>query len=612
MCEVTRGRVIDIEELERKYDKVKRKEFEKPSLEDALALQPMLETLVHMDKLTDKEFTNLTALHNVRGKKRSYFLQAYRELVDCGIMSKLHDNKLRSHLRIKNCKSFSGVVVVTVFTSGEPEYTDESGEKRKQMFSCQWNCSFCPNEPNQPRSYLKLENGVLRANRNNFDCYAQMTDRLTSLYSIGHDVDKLEIIISGGTFSSYPHLYREEFIRDIFYASNVFWDKDKRARLSLDKEKELNKAAKTRVIGITIETRPDCIVPTELQRYRRWEITRVQIGLQHLDQDVLDKNNRGCTTLQAKRAIKLLKDCCFKIDIHVMLNLPFTTPEKDRHMLEDRLLGLRSHIKRKFGYPSILDWFKGNYNEVLEEWDLAEPDFSAEQWKLYPCMITPWTDIEKWYREGTYVPYPEKHMRDVLIRAKSIMYPFIRINRVIRDFPEGDYDVTGGNTSNMRNDIKRIMDREGTKCACIRCREPKDNEWDGTYTMVLRKYPASDGIEYFVSAESRDQETIYGFVRLRIPSQKINETFPELSFCALVRELHVYGRVETVAPQLRTSKSNVQHRGIGKVLMGRIETIAKEHGYYKMAVIAGCGVKPYYAKLGYREENYFMTKTLVS
>jgi ELP3 family radical SAM enzyme/protein acetyltransferase len=214
-------------------------------------------------------------------------------------------------------------------------------------------------------------------------------------------------------------------------------------------------------------------------------------------------------------------------------------------------------------------------------------------------MVVPWTEIEKWYRDGTYVPYSESQLMDIILRYKPLFYPFIRVNRLIRDFPEGDYSITDANIGHMRNQIADVLTKDGTRCQCIRCREPKDKPWDGQYTLVIRKYGASDGIEYFISAESHDTRTIYGFIRLRIPSSPVNDIFPELSFCALIRELHVYGRVKVVHDP--TTKSNVQHRGIGKALVAKAVTIAKENHYHRLAVISGCGVKEYYEKLGFQD-----------
>lgn len=606
-------RNIDIEALADKYNRLAKRTFDKPTKDEAYSLIPFFETLLSTPSLDEKVIKTLKITYKIPNKKNSFMIQASHILFNDGMLTKEQNQCVRQILRIKNGKSLSGVVVVTVFTSGEPEYTDpKTGEKKKHAFSCAWNCSFCPNEPGQPRSYLKLETGVMRANRNNFDCVSQIHDRLTCLYDIGHDIDKLEILVSGGTFSSYPVSYREEFVRDIFYAANTFQD-EQRSRMTLEEEKKINKFARVKVIGITIETRPDCIVPEELRRFRKWEITRVQIGLQHLDQDVLDKNNRQCMVFRMKRAIQMLKDCCFKIDIHIMLNMPFSSIEKDTNMLLNGFCGLKSKPMMSYVKRTWWDFFTGQKEipERIEEWKLLEEDIVGDQWKLYPTMVTPWTEIEKWYKEGLYVPYSEKLLRNLLETTMERVFPFIRVNRVIRDFPEGDYDITGSNIGSMRNDIIYKLNASGKQCMEIRSREPKDSSWNGKYILVIRKYRASNGIEYFISGESFDGKTIYGFIRVRIPCDKINIVFQELSFCGLIRELHVYGRVEIVKGD-NNKKSNVQHRGLGKVLLGKAEEIIKANHYYKSAVIAGAGVKGYYEKHGYIETGNYMTKCLLS
>lgn len=260
--------------------------------------------------------------------------------------------------------------MITVLTSPYPEY-----DGKVQQFSCKWNCHFCPNEPGQPRSYLHDEPAVLRANHNGFDPVLQFTDRAATLAVNGHPVDKIEVLVLGGTWSSYPHAYQEVFCRDLFYAANTFHEREKRPRQGLEEEQRLNEAAACKIIGLTLETRPDTITPDEVRRLRRYGCTRVQLGVQHSDDAILRKINRGCTNDDTVRALRLLKDVCYKargravvcaepthadrpivsadccasnanqlchvsapqIDIHLMPNLPGASPEIDREMF-DRVL----------------------------------------------------------------------------------------------------------------------------------------------------------------------------------------------------------------------------------------------------------------------------------
>lgn len=228
--------------------------------------------------------------------RKAQLLHAYHSLVGRGEMEPCP--KLQQLLVKKSSKSQSGVLVITVLTSPYPEYTKPGGERVKQAFSCAWNCYYCPSEPNQPKSYLHDEPAVKRANENHFDPVMQLTDRAATLAMNGHPVDKIELLVLGGTWSSYPHEYQEEFVRDLFYAANTFWQRTKRARLSLLEEQALNEVAQCKIIGLTLETRPDTIDAAELRRLRRYGCTRLQLGVQHTDDAVLKRINRGCTTAQ--------------------------------------------------------------------------------------------------------------------------------------------------------------------------------------------------------------------------------------------------------------------------------------------------------------------------
>jgi ELP3 family radical SAM enzyme/protein acetyltransferase len=265
-----------------------------------------------------------------------------------------------------------------------------------------------------------------------------------------------------------------------------------------------------------------------------------------------------------------------------MPNLPFTTPEKDRNMLINRLLGNKTEVKIE--QKEDISW---------EYHDIAEPSLSADQWKLYPCETTAYTEIEKWYREGSYVPYAEEDLSKLLYDTMLNMYPWIRVNRIIRDISKG-YIIASSNQPNTGQTILDLLKKNGDKCMCIRFREVKEKKWDGTYQLVVRQYQASEGTEYFISAESEDKQTIYGFTRLRLCKPAV-EIFPELEGCALIRELHVYSNMNPVGEDINT----VQHKGIGKKLLGTAEKIAQDNGYESMAIIAGVGVQRYYEKLGY-------------
>ena len=497
-----------------------------------------------------------------------------------------------------NVRVDSGVVVVSLLMSGTPN---------GQTFTCAHDCYFCPNETpseennyiQQPRSYLMKEPAVLRANRNGFDTVRQIYDRLSTISLNGHNVDKLEIIALGGTFSCYPEDYQQAFSRDVFYAANTFFDnrENPRERLSVEEEIKINETARVRIIGYTIEDRPDyCNNASVFQKYRLFGVTRIKVGIQHTEQVILDRVNRGCTREDSEIAIRNAKDSCFKIDGHWMPDLPGSTPDMDWEMFQDVI----------YGHSLQLD-----------------------QWKIYPCETVDHTEIKRWYEMGKYEHYPEEDLIELIMKVKKIVPPWIRLNRVIRDIPT-NYHIAGIEKPNMRQIIQHKMNKLGWKCRCIRCREPKNlviaNQGIDDSEIIIREYESSGGTEYFISMENSELDIIYGFCRLRLSmnagfvqsvkknrlgGKKIVESkreiaFPELIGCGLIRELHVYGTMNVVSENIEKT----QHRGIGKMLLKKAEEIAMDNGYYKTAVISGVGVREYYRKRGYELDNSYMIKKL--
>lgn len=487
-------------------------------------------------------------------------------------------------------KSESGIISITVFTSNYPTYTDSNGKTKTQKFSCKWNCYYCPNEPGQPRSYLLEEPGVLRANRNKFDPILQFNDRAETLKKMGHPIDKVELLILGGTWTSYPTEYRTEFCRDLYYAANTFWDVTKREKLSLEEEQYINETAVTKIIGLTLETRPDTIDKEEIERLRSYGCTRVQLGIQHTDDDILKKINRQSTRNDAVRALKLLNNSCFKADIHLMPNLPGSNPEIDIKMFNDIL-----------------------YSEEL----------TADQWKIYPCKITTFTVIEKWAKDGKFVPYSLPEERKVVRYALENVHPWIRVNRVERDIPS-QYVVHGEFDPNSRQIHQIEMDKEGVFCKDIRSREFGLNSKlfrREDIPKVLKKaflktyqYMSNGSREYFISYEVKHPNPkkckppppnlICGFVRLRIPKDNDETAFPELIGKALIRELHVYGKLVQSKPNkvkkfiwfFKRDCNQSQHIGFGKMLMKEAERVAFMNQRTEIAVIAGVGTRNYYCQ----------------
>lgn len=547
----------------------------------------LIKELNKFQKITSHQWTSinkeLKKLHKIAPSviSMNYY---YRVGVNSGLFGR---NSIFEEYNIrKMSRTNSGITQITVLSSPYPN---------GQAFSCEHNCYYCPNEPGQPRSYLKDEPAVRRANVNKFDGAIQMWDRMSTLSLCGLPIDKLEVMVLGGTWGSYPINYRIEFIRDLYYAANTFYiNRDtRRERYTMNEEIEINMDADVRIIGLTLETRPDHITKDELLLLRKMNCTRVQIGVQHTDYNILKKINRGCYLMDTKRAIYNLLNCGLKVDVHLMLDLPFSTPEKDKEMIDI----------------------------MLNNFDLR-----FDQVKIYPFASVDWTETKKWEDKGEYLHYSHEDLIDVIIYAKTRMHPWVRINRVIRDIPS-DYITAGNDITNLRQIIETKMKHNNQICRCIRCREVKNKKIG--YDMInmaelkIRKYNASNGIEYFISIETVDEKIIYGFCRLRLSDkagyivdkepairnpksieQEVN-VFPYLNGCALVRELHVYGNM---TPVDNDSNIKVQHRGFGKKLLYEAEKIAMANGFKKIAVISGVGVRNYYMKRGYRLVDSYMIK----
>jgi ELP3 family radical SAM enzyme/protein acetyltransferase len=494
----------------------------------------------------------------------------------------INNTKVKNLIIKKKQKSDSGVLVITVLTSAHPEYIDEDGNKQIGKFSCKHDCAYCPNEKahegnnwtDQPRSYLFSEPAVLRANDNDFDPIKQMNARLETLKEMGHSIDKLEIIVLGGTWSEYPEQYRDDFITKLYYSANVFNNIYKRNVLSLEEEIEINQEeSNIHIIGLTLETRPDTINLDEIKKFRKYNCTRIQLGVQHTDNNVLKKINRGHNIECVYDAIKLLKDNCYKVDIHLMPNLPGSSYEMDVKMLED---------------------------------SLYDPRIQVDQYKIYPTAIVPWTRIKKWYEEGSYIPYNDLKLYELIKNFKQKVQKWKRLNRIIRDIPStyisGGYDHK---YVNMRQLLQNDMKKNNWSCQCIRCREVGNNIINPEDVKLnILEYDASDGKEYFISYET--DKYLIGFIRLRL--SKNNENRLEvLKDMALIRELHVYSNLNNVGNNINES---MQHKGFGKKLVFEAEKKALENGYTKIAIISGTGVRNYYKKLGYKLHETYMIKQL--
>lgn len=508
--------------------------------------------------------------------------------------NKIKPNKYFEKFNIRNeTRANSGITQITVLTSPRPNGIE---------FSCEHNCYYCPNEPAhegnnwtpQPRSYLYGEPAVRRANENKFDAACQVWDRATVLELCGLPVDKVEMYILGGTWGSYPIDYRIEFVRDLYYAANTYYhDKNAlRPRLSLEEEIQINTSADVRIIGLTMETRPDHVTANEILLLRRMNCTRVQIGVQHLDYEILKKINRGCYYDDIKKGIFNLLNCGFKIEIHLMFDLPNSSLLKDKELIDQLFI-----------------------NKIDNEFNFADPNITFDEAKYYPFQSVDWTVTKQWEDKGEYLHYSHEELIEVLMYAKSHTPPSVRLARVIRDIPVS-YVFAGNNVPNLRQLLEDKMKKKGLKCRCIRCREVRKKITTDNIIINVRDYEASEGHEYFISIESENKDIIFGFCRLRLSykmgyilgsdNEEIN-LFPYLNNMAMVRELHVYG---VMTPLKSNTNNNHQHKGYGKMLIKKAEEIAINNNFKNIGVISGVGVRKYYEKLGYKLENNYMIKTL--
>ena len=479
-------------------------------------------------------------------------LKAYHKLLK---NKSVKQNKNLEYLLIKRrVRSLSGIVNVSILT---------------KPYACPGKCIFCPSQKGIPKSYLEKEPAVQRAILTEFDPQKQIKARTEALKMQGHPTDKIELRIIGGTWSLYPKKYQTWFIANCFAACN-----NSKKTSFLEKEQQKNEKAKHRIIGLTVETRPDCIDLKEVKRLRKLGVTRVELGVQSIYDDVLKKNKRGHTIKETIRASKLLKDAGFKVSYQIMPNLPGSDFKKDIEMFKELF---------------------------------SNPDFQPDLLKIYPLGLVKKTPLYSWYKKKKFKPYSVQKLIQLLIQIKKHIPYYVRIERVIRDIPSADIVTGGVKTSNLRELVQKK-----TNCKCIRCREVKE-KYDPKEKLHLfkKEYVASGGKEIFLSFENKNRTKLYALLRLRI-LKKTQKSLPVLKNSALVREIHTYGKMAQIhqGQILRSSGSFAQHKGLGKKLMDQAEKIAKDQGFENIAVIAGVGVRGYYRKLGYKLKNTYMIKKL--
>jgi elongator complex protein 3 len=467
-------------------------------------------------------------------------------------------SKYRRLLRVKPAKTASGVAVIAVMPK---PYECPHGR-----------CIYCPGgiEFNTPLSYTGTEPATRAAQKFEFDPFFQVASKVEQLQARGHDTGKSEIVIVGGTFPFMPEPYQREFAKSCYDALNGS------RSASLAQAIERNETAANRCVGLTVETKPDYCKEPHIDLMLELGVTRVEIGVQSLRDDVFKLVNRGHTLQDIKDAFRAARDSGYKIVAHMMPGLPGSSPEKD---IED--------FRRLF----------------------EDEAFKPDMLKVYPTLVLEHTGLYQLHKGGKYSAYSDSDLVDVMIEMKKMVPPYVRIMRVQREIESADI-VAGPKSGNLRQIVLSQLHAQGRRCRCIRCREAGlQRRYPGEHEVELKRtdYVASGGKEIFMSYESRDGETILGFLRLRRVKSPHR---PELKNAAVVRELHVYGQAMNVGA--RGESKSYQHRGYGMKLMQEAERVAREEmGVEKIAVISAVGTREYYKKqLQYRQDGPYVSKVL--
>jgi len=425
-------------------------------------------------------------------------------------------------------------------------------------FACPGKCIYCPSSPEAPKSYTIESPAVLRARSCGFDASKQVEIRLKTLAEMGHARDKIELIIMGGTFLSYPCDYQYQFVKDCYDALNGITSS------SLEEAKKLNENAEHRCVGLCIETRPDFCGEEEIARMLDFGTTRVELGVQTLDDELHCLTKRGHGVAEVISATRLLRDRGFKVYYHWMPGLPGSTPEHDLEL-----------SRRLF----------------------EDARFRPDGLKLYPTLVVLGSDLESWYRDNRYRPYRDDVMIDLLVAIKALIPKYVRISRLMRDIP-GKFIIAGSRDLALRGTIRTKMEQAGVHCSCIRCREYGHRRRDGWSIggpcLTRLDYETPGGKEIFFSYED-ENETLFGLLRLRVSQKK-----------AMVRELHIFGPEVPLGGRL---EQGAQHHGLGEKLLREAERTAREDfKAHRLSVLSGVGAREYYRSLGYRLEGPYMVK----
>jgi elongator complex protein 3 len=515
-------------------------------------------------------------LGNGRLARKSEVLEALRVFKSTKVLalSRADEKKLLSAAQMKKTRTISGVTPVTVLTKPYP---------------CPGQCIFCPNDTKMPKSYISSEPGAQRAETNKFDPYFQTYNRLVAYKNIGHPVDKVELIVLGGTWSAYPENYQVWFIRRCFDAMNdvsedtsqIKEPKGTRGR-KLAEEKEwklleeahlVNETAYARCVGLVLETRPDEVTEQEAIRMRKLGATKVQIGIQSLNDSVLKKNKRGHTVKKTAEALGVLRKIGFKIHAHWMPNLYGSTPAKD--------------IK--------------DYQKLF-----SDPRFKPDELKIYPCSLLETAELMSYHEKDLWKPYTEKQLLHVLMEVFKLTPKYCRLTRVIRDIPSQEI-VAGNKKTNFRQLVEAELARQGIRSKDIRAREVRgDVVRPEELSLHIVEYDTSVSRELFLEYVTKEDK-VAGFLRLSFPT---GDSVPRDGSVengagnarAMVREVHVYGQSLNIG---KTEEGKAQHAGLGKSLIQKAVELSRESGFTRLNVISSVGTREYYRKNGFSDGDLY-------
>ncbi len=504
---------------------------------------------VSIDDLVLRDNEKLT-LENIEDYRRIWSKELHRMPKNSEIWPFLADPELVEVMKTRGVRTQSGVAPFAVMM--KPSF-------------CPGECIYCPQEKGMPKSYLSDEPAAQRAKILDFDPYRQVEGRIRQMAETGHITDKIDLIVIGGTFGSYTEEYKREFFKAMFDAVNG------KVSETLAKAQKFNETAEKRIVGISMETRPDWVSEAEVKLWRELGVTKVQLGVQAFDEAILKTINRGHSMDEVAEATRMCRNAGLKICYHFMPNLPGSSPEKDIEMAKIMFDDAR------FG-----------------------PDYL----KVYPAMTIKGTKMYEMWKRGEYVPYEEEKLIAVLKEIKAQTPVWCRIDRLIRDISK-KWVSAGTARTNLRQILQQQLLKEGKKCRCMRCREVRGGVYDTKVELKVDERESLGGKELFLSYENEDN--LFAMLRLRLPEVGEKMLFDELSGAAIVREVHAYGQVAEIDTR---DGVKTQHQGLGKKLMIKAEEIAKNTGYKKMAIISAIGTREYYKKLGYSLEGTYMVKYL--